>query len=199
MSTDFSVTALLRKLPDESAAQGLYRHFVKRVVETAGKKLGGTPKRAVDNEDIAQAVFQAFFRGVQEGRFLDLNDRHDLWQVLFMLTERKAADAKRKHFSLNRGAGHVVGESAVINLNDSQAWHLGLAGFPDQDPTPDFAVAAAEELQRLMYLLPNEELQQICSWKMEGFTNEEIAEKIGRVTRTVENKLRLIRKYWMEG
>jgi len=48
-----------------------------------------------------------------------------------------------------------------------------------------------------MDLLPNEELQQICSWKMEGFTNEEIAEKIGRVTRTVE--YRLIRKYWMEG
>jgi DNA-directed RNA polymerase specialized sigma24 family protein len=198
-SMDFSVTTLLKKLPDESAARGLYQRFVERVVVLSRRKLGGASRRAADEEDVAQSVFQAFFRGTQEGRFVDLNDRHDLWQVLFMLTERKATDAKRKFFSLKRGGGRVLGESAVISPCDSQERNNGLAEFADREPTPEFAAAAEEELRRLMNSLPDKELQQICSWKLEGYTNEQIAEKIGRVTRTVENKLRLIRKYWLAG
>ena len=33
-------------------------------------------------------------------------------------------------------------------------------------------------------------------WKMEGYTVEEIAEKLGCVQRTVERKLRVIRGLW---
>jgi DNA-directed RNA polymerase specialized sigma24 family protein len=198
MTNEFSVTTLLKKLPDESAANKLYQRFVEQVVTLARQKLGGIPRRDSDEEDITQEVFEGFFRGVRDRKFLDLNDRHDLWQILFMLTERKAADAKRKFFSQKRGAGRVSGESGVDNLQDSQGVKMGLAAFPGQDPTPDFAAAAVEELQNLMDLLPDKELRQICMWKMEGFTNDEIANKIGRVTRSVENKLRLIRKYWTE-
>jgi DNA-directed RNA polymerase specialized sigma24 family protein len=198
MSSDFSVTTLLKRLPDESAARRLYQQFVTQVVEIASKKLGTSPRRMSDGEDVAQTVFAAFFRGVREGRFVDLNDRHDLWQVLFMLTERKAVDARRRHFSLKRGGGRVLGESAFTRLCDSGDLAQGLAAFPAPEPDAQFALAAAENVQRLLALLPDDELRRICVWKMEGFTNQQIAEKVGRVTRTVENKLRLIRKCWIE-
>ena len=45
-----------------------------------------------------------------------------------------------------------------------------------------------------MKALNSEELTRMAEWKLEGFTNGEIAEKCGRTTRTVERKLNLIRK-----
>lgn len=47
---------------------------------------------------------------------------------------------------------------------------------------------------RCLVALDSEELSQLAMWKLEGFTNEEIAVKCGRTTRTVERKLNLIRK-----
>ncbi len=39
-------------------------------------------------------------------------------------------------------------------------------------------------------------LRQIAFWKLEGYTNEEIAEKLECTLRTVERKLERIRAYW---
>ena len=50
-----------------------------------------------------------------------------------------------------------------------------------------------EELDRLLQGLP-EELRQIVLWKLDGFTNAEIACSIGRTVRCVELKMQLIRK-----
>jgi DNA-directed RNA polymerase specialized sigma24 family protein len=42
----------------------------------------------------------------------------------------------------------------------------------------------------------DEPLQQIAIMKMEGYTDGEIAEKLGVVTRTVERKMARIRAKW---
>jgi DNA-directed RNA polymerase specialized sigma24 family protein len=44
--------------------------------------------------------------------------------------------------------------------------------------------------------LPNEELRSVALWKLEGYTNQEIAGKLGCVAGTVERKLRVIRSIW---
>ncbi len=52
----------------------------------------------------------------------------------------------------------------------------------------------AEQYDLWMRGLNSEELARLAEWKLEGFTNDEIAAKCGRTTRTVERKLNLIRK-----
>jgi DNA-directed RNA polymerase specialized sigma24 family protein len=64
------------------------------------------------------------------------------------------------------------------------------------DPGPEFVVEMAEECCRLLARLDDETLRSLVVWKMEGYTNEEIASKLGCVTRTIERKLRLIREIW---
>ena len=44
--------------------------------------------------------------------------------------------------------------------------------------------------------LGNSDLRQIAVWKLECYTNEEIAAKLGCVVRSVERKLQLIRNMW---
>jgi DNA-binding CsgD family transcriptional regulator len=45
-------------------------------------------------------------------------------------------------------------------------------------------------------MLGSETLRSIALWKMEGYTNEEIAAKLGCVRFTVDRKLRAIRAAW---
>jgi len=63
-------------------------------------------------------------------------------------------------------------------------------------PTPEMGVLAAEECQRLLSLLPDDSLQEIALAKLEGYTNEEIAERLHCAPRTVERKLGKIREAW---
>jgi DNA-directed RNA polymerase specialized sigma24 family protein len=56
----------------------------------------------------------------------------------------------------------------------------------------------AEESQRLLGSLGDTELESVALWKMEGFTNQEIAGKLACGLRSVERKLRLIRTIWAQ-
>ena len=51
-------------------------------------------------------------------------------------------------------------------------------------------------LHLLLARLPDESLRTVALWKMEGYTNAEIAARLGCVTQTVERKLRAIRTVW---
>ena len=45
-------------------------------------------------------------------------------------------------------------------------------------------------------MLKDPGLRQIALWKLEGYTNPEIAAKLDCTVRTVERKLERIRAYW---
>jgi DNA-directed RNA polymerase specialized sigma24 family protein len=105
-----------------------------------------------------------------------------------VLTARKAAHLMRDATRLKRG-----GDATTVSLGADEAV---VEDILSREPTPEFAVQAAEEYQRLLGLLGDAELERVAVWKMEGHSNEEIAEKLGCVPRTVERKLRLIRDIW---
>src|SRR5215468_5927517 len=94
MSPPGSVTHWLDGLRtgESVAARKLWENYFQRLVELARKKLRALPRAAADEEDVALSAFDSFCRGAEHGRFPRLEDRHDLWQVLLMLTQRKAAD-----------------------------------------------------------------------------------------------------------
>lgn len=64
------------------------------------------------------------------------------------------------------------------------------------EPEPALVVQATEECRRLLAELGDKQLRQVAQWKVEGFTNEEIAAKLGRALSTVERKLGRIRRLW---
>ena len=71
---------------------------------------------------------------------------------------------------------------------------LGQVAGPE--PTPAFAALVAEEFRRRLDSLGDETLRRIALQRMEGFTNVEIAARLGCSLRTVTNKLKLIRMRW---
>jgi DNA-directed RNA polymerase specialized sigma24 family protein len=191
-----SITVWINRLAsgDPAAAQPIWEGYYRRLVGLARRRLAGRPRAAADEEDVALSAFDSFCRGVERCRFPQLADRDDLWQLLVVLTARKAARLARDEDRLKRGGGAVVHLSALAE--DDEA---GLAGVIGPEPTPDFAALVAEECQHLLDRLGDDELRAVALAKMEGYTNEEIAERQGCVIRTVERRLRTIRALWAGG
>jgi DNA-directed RNA polymerase specialized sigma24 family protein len=197
MSSGGSVTLWISQLKagDRGAAQPLWEAYFRLLVERARHKLAGTSRRAADEEDVALSGFASFCRGAARGCFPQLNDRHDLWQLLVVITDRKAIDQAHHERRAKRGGGKVVGEGAAPQ-GDSAGGDSPLAQVPAQEPTPEFAAQVAEEFQRLLDGLDDAELRSIALWKMESYTIDEIAAKLGCVPRTVNRRLQLIRSIW---
>jgi RNA polymerase sigma factor (sigma-70 family) len=182
---------------DPDAAQPLWERYFARLVRLAQARLRSRPGRGAgeDEEDAALSAFDSFCRAATEGRFPRLDDRDDLWRLLVAITERKATDQIRRAGRQKRGGGRVRTEAdldAAI-LGDKQAGLDGIAGPP---LTPEFAAEFAEEYRRLFEALNNEELRRIAVWKLEGYSVEEIAAKLGCARRTVARRLELIRTLW---
>ncbi len=189
---DASVTKWLRHLEQGHglAAQKLWNVFFERLVRLARLRMPSSAHHGTDAEDVALSAFASFFRGMENHRFSNLGDRQSLWRLLVCITIRKVLHVQRDQGRLKRG-----GNRRVVELDHDAGLELVvIEQVVSREPSPELAAQVAEEHRLWMKSLGNEELTRFAEWKLEGFTNEEIAAKCGRTLRTVERKLNLIRK-----
>jgi DNA-directed RNA polymerase specialized sigma24 family protein len=190
VSSEGSVTHWLRQLQvgDSEAVQQLWKRYFPRLVGLARIKLRDNPRPTADEEDVALSAFASFCHNAERGRFPQLHDRDGLWALLVVITARKAGRLLRDSRRQKRGGGvETAGESAP---------GTDLEQVLSREPTPEFAAQVAEECRRLLQLLGDRELEAVAVWKMEGFTTEEIAAKLGYAPRSVKRKMRMIRGLW---
>ena len=197
MSSPGSVTAWINQLKagEAAAAQPLWERYCRRLIGLARQQLRAAPRRAADEEDVALSAFDSFCRAAQHGRFSQLRDRDDLWPLLVVLTLRKALRLARAEGRRKRGGGAVLDEAALTGPAGA-AGETGLDQILGREPTPMFAAQFAEECQRLLDRLPDADLRAIALLKMESYTVEEIAARLGCVPRTVRRRLQRIRSLW---
>jgi RNA polymerase sigma factor (sigma-70 family) len=193
-----SVTEWLENLKDgeSQAAQKLWERYLHGLLRLARRKLGHRQLHIADEDDIVADVFVDFFRAAEAGQFAKLDDRHDLWQVLVMLTERKVIDQLRRERAAKRNAAQHVSPEAA----DAAHGHVdqdNISQVSDGEPTPAFAAEAAEHLDILLLALPDD-LRVIATQKLEGYTNSEIATRLHTSLRSVERRLGLIRQIWID-
>jgi DNA-directed RNA polymerase specialized sigma24 family protein len=197
MSSDEPVTRWLRQLEagDESAALQLWQRYYCELVELARARFGTTPRRVIDEEDVALSVLRCLYDGAPRGHYAGVVDRRELWQLLATITARKVIDKRRLLCKQKRGSGQVRGDS-VLHEHGGEPVGAGFDQFCSNAASPEVLAIAAEEYQRLMSLLDDDRLRQIAECKLEGYTNEEIAGRLGLACRSIERKLQRIRQAW---
>ncbi|MEZ6136518.1 MAG: ECF-type sigma factor [Pirellulaceae bacterium] len=178
---------------DDEAIGRLFEHCFPRLLRYARSKLPENLRRALDEEDVALSAFKSFCNGAQRGVIGDIQNRDELWKLLTCIAARKGSAYVRHETRLKRGGGQVRGESVFISKE--------MAGIESESPpnaSPATIAEVDEQCQNMLDALGDETLQAIALLRLEGYSVDEIASRIGCAKRSVERRLSLIRKIWSE-
>ncbi len=168
----------------EHVSHRLWDRYFSKIARLAQVRLRSVAGGPSDGEDVALSVFGSFFRGAAAGRFGRLDSREDLWRLLVTMASRKAMNAERDERREKRGGLVDFADPEVLNE---------IAGA---EPTPEFAALVADEARRLFESLADDSLREVVRFRLEGYSNDEIAKALDCGLRTVERKLAVIRKRW---
>lgn len=182
LSPSGSITMLYQQLRGgRSEALGeLIAIFWPRLMALANSTLAGRLQRVSDAEDALQSAMISFWEQVGQGDFHPEMDRDDLWNVLGLITVRKALKLQEKERAQKRGSGRVVTGMALENS-------------PAPVSDAEFDVLCTELLEML-----EPDLRSFALLRLMGHKNREIADEFGCTERKVERKLQLIRTIWGE-
>ena len=189
MNTDGSVTQCIADLKagEASAAERLWQQYFQRLVGLARLQLGPQARHLADEEDVALSAFKSLCLGAVRGRYPQLHDRGNLWPLLVVMTARKAHDLNKHERRRKRHGGRL--------RTDGLPAAAGIENVISREPPPEFSAMVAENCARLLDRL-DPELQQLAQLRLDGYTNAEIAARLGCALRTIERRLELIRRIW---
>jgi DNA-directed RNA polymerase specialized sigma24 family protein len=183
VSSEGSITRFIGAMRsgDDEAARRVWNRYSPRLAALARERLPVWLQCVVDGEDVANAAMCSVIMGLRGGRFPALHDRDGLWALLACITVRKAINEVEKasrQKRRSRRASEALDENIVA-----------------PDLAPDLVLKAAEQFEQLIDRLRDKEglLGTIALWKFEGYTSDEIANRLGCSSRRVARKLDLIR------
>lgn len=190
-----SVTHWLQPLQagDPAAAEFLWDRYFERVLQLARRQLLGVRDRSRDAEDVALSALNALCHAARGGKLAAVADRDDLWRLLATCTINRSRNLRRDSLRLKRG-----GDCIEVPL--PRASRLQPAEVAE--PTPAEAAQLADDLRSLIDRLdredPSQRLRQVALWKLEGYTDQEIARRQACSRKTICVRLSLIRALWRE-
>lgn len=193
-SSDGSITRWLHLLAagDHDAARKLWEFFAPRLNQLARARLRTLPQGGVfDEEDIVQSAFAIFCQQIQEGRYPDIKDRNELWQLLAVFTSRRAA-YHLERLQTQKRSGLKPPEDVVNEVGSR------LERVVDDGLEVDHQLIADDLAGELIKALGDPELEAVAIMRLQGFTNDEIADKLQLTRRTIQRMLNLIRARWQK-
>jgi RNA polymerase sigma-70 factor, ECF subfamily len=170
---------------DDAAAAEVFRRYAARLHGLARRHLDTVLRRKVDAEDVVQSAYKSFFFRYGDGR-LEVGDWDNLWGLLTLITLRKCAD-RAEYFRAERRA--VSREVAPPpDEGAGGAWEA-----VNREPAPDEAALLAETVEQLFRDLDADE-RPVVELSLQGYTAQEISERLGRAERSVRRLRERVRK-----
>ena len=147
------------------ARRNFWERYYERLVRHAQKRMSRSPKRVEDEEDVVQSAFATFYANMAHGRFPQVQDRHDLWRLLIIITARKATDRVRREKALKRG-GSPPGALRIFDV--------GSGKHRRRRAKSGIRTASGRNGRRLLDSLPSPSLRALAISKLEGYTNDRV-------------------------
>lgn len=170
---------------DEHAFEAIFERYGEKLIKLAGKRISERLSSRIEAEDIVQSVFRTFFGRVQEHRFTFQN-ADDLWKLLVSMTLNKLRNKVDFHTASKR------------DVSAEQPLGGGGSSFPSafdpsgQEPSPAAVVAFLDLLENFMKELRPKD-RRILEFRLQGWTQEEIAREMNCTERTVRRVIDRIR------
>lgn len=185
-----SITQWLSKLQDgqSEAAEPIWKRYQAKLVSIASQQLEENPDRSIDGEDLVQSSFGKVCLAVQNGKYPEIDNREDLWGLLYIAT-------------VNRVRQHYRELNALKRSHDSSSRAIDPSILADLQ-TPFVEAQTADLIEHLLSRLdledPSHLLRQIALLYLDDHSASSIAKKLHKRKRSVLISLRLIRSIWQE-
>jgi RNA polymerase sigma factor (sigma-70 family) len=166
---------------DERAAEQLFCRYVGRLTLLARSRLSPTLAVRTDPEDIVLSAYRSFFIGARDGKFI-LSRSGDLWRLLVSITLHKLYRHARTQTAEHRALAVWQFEATATNQPDFS-----------REPSPDEAVALADELAALLSKL-DPFARRVLELRLQDRSLAEISDNLGRCERTIRRTLATIRQ-----
>jgi RNA polymerase sigma factor (sigma-70 family) len=163
---------------DRQAARMFWEQYGQALHRVAEKHLGAAVRRRIGPEDVVQSACRTFLRRAQGGEF-QLPDSEALWSLLCVITLTKVREQTRYHLRQKRGLAQEV--HGLGDAGDASDPALNAAA---PGPTPAEAAEFADQLEQVLASLDEEE-RRVVDLKLQEYTHEEVAERLGCSERTV--------------
>jgi DNA-directed RNA polymerase specialized sigma24 family protein len=193
-----SVTKLIDQIKggDDVASHRLWDLFAPRLLGLARVKISSKSMPLGDEEDVVLSALTSFFEGIEKDEYAGLSDRETIWRLLSLITKRKAFNLVMQDGRQKRLLTGNAKASLPRRRPDPRLIHGNLNTPVDPQLPPDIQILLEEQCQRLLDVLGSSQLRSLVLLKMEGLTDEAVADKLGCSVRTIERKIRLIRSIW---
>ncbi len=162
---------------DEEVLAEFCARYSSALASVAEGKIAPAMRRRFGPETVAQSACCSFLLRAREGRF-EIPDSEALWRLLCAITLTKVREKARFHSRGKRGVDRELddgggGEGERISER-----------IPASEPGPEHAAAIAEEFEKLIGELDEEE-QRIVELRLLQRSTAEVAEALGCSERTV--------------
>lgn len=171
---------------DHHSGRQFWDQYGPALQRLANKHVSPWLRRRVEPDDVVQSACRTFFRHLQGGEY-ELADGEDLMALLCAITMNKVLMKTRFHFAQRRD---LRKEKAPAPAETGATGPAFDAVAPE--PSPADATEFAEEFQQFLAGL-NEEESRIVDLELQGCSQREIAEKLGRTDRWVRKVLERVR------
>jgi RNA polymerase sigma-70 factor, ECF subfamily len=172
---------------DESAATELYRRYVQELLRVIGVHLSRRMKARLDADDVCQSVFRTVFRRARQGEFA-FQDDDDVWKLLVTIALNKLRNKHRYMAASKRSVDRETPSGDLGHVDAFTARQLG------RSPGSEEAALVAEVWDSVLTGLPCE-CQELLRLRVEGYSQQEIAEELRVSTRTIRRMNEQIRKH----
>ena len=161
---------------NESAADEIFHRYIKRLMLLARSRLSKKLASRMDPEDVVMSAYRSFFLSARDGKFT-IEKEGDLWRLLVEISLHKLYRGANYHLAAKRSV-----DAEVANVEHEKTG--ANRGGKSREPSPDLAMMAADELEKLMRGLQPVERRVVQS-RLQGYSMTEIAKELEISDRTV--------------
>ena len=153
----------------EDAATQFYARYMEKLMSLVERNLASRFSSRVDPEDLVQSIFRSWFNGAKKGRIKPAS-KDEVWKLLSVVALNKVRNKVKFHDANRRAVSRTEADEAVF----------GSIPEPTMEDATDFLDLVKTAGSRL-----DDMSRRTLELILEGKSVEEIANELGRTTRSV--------------